>query len=334
MGKINPKEVLSVWLDVSSKKIDVCFWIESWDIYLQVKNNSEDLMKFTKQMKKLWIKTSIPMVIESTWDLHILAALILTDCWFTVKEINPIITKHYINHNVRGTKTDKTDSKALAKIWIVEWNQLQTFNRPKKFIELWKKISLISSLEKQIHSIKASINSYKKTSENLSMDVWETVKDLGTLVKKFGEQIDKLKKEIEDYEFDDPKSKEIIERLDSITWITKYTATVCFISFAHKKFVSKEAMFAFIWYDPKLKQSWDKNVWVRISKRWNSYVRKKLFQSAFCSIQHCKLFKKIYTSMIEKWKHHFKAVICIIKKMIHIMRSMIKYKTYFNQSVA
>ncbi len=85
MGKINPKEVLSVWLDVSSKKIDVCFWIESWDIYLQVKNNSEDL-------------------------------IVLTDCWFTVKEINPIITKHYINHNLIGTKTDKTDSKALAKI--------------------------------------------------------------------------------------------------------------------------------------------------------------------------------------------------------------------------
>ncbi len=58
--------------------------------------------------------------------------------------------------------------------------------RPKKFIELWKKISLFSSLETQIQSIKASINGYKKTSKNLSMNVWETVKDLEVLVNKFG----------------------------------------------------------------------------------------------------------------------------------------------------
>ncbi len=309
LGKINLKDALSIWLDVSMKKIDVCVWGKEEEVFLQVKNEEKDLIRFSEELRKGWLEDSIPIVIESTGDLHLLASLVLSKYGFTVKEINPILTKHYISHTIRWTKTDKTDAKTLAKIWMIEGNQLPTFNRTEEVIGVSKKVSLIASLETQIQWLKASIKGYKKTANNLGLEIWENIKDLEKIVKNLESKAKDLQEEIENHKFISPEAEEVIERLDSIIWITKYTATVCYISFAHKSFKSKESMFAFIGYDPKLKQSWDKNIGIRISKRWNPYVRKRLFQSAFCSIQHCKLFKNIYQSMIARWKHHFMAVI-------------------------
>jgi hypothetical protein len=37
--------------------------------------------------------------------------------------------------------------------------------------------------------------------------------------------------------------------------------------------------------------------------------------------------------MKEKWKHHWIAINVVIKKLIHIMRSLITHKTRFNPSL-
>ena len=81
-------------------------------------------------------------------------------------------------------------------------------------------------------------------------------------------------------------------------------------------------MYAFIWYDPKLKDSWNMQWKASISKRWNPYVRKKLFQAAFLSTMHSDFFKKIYDWSKEKWKHHYVCVITVVKKMVHIIFSL------------
>ncbi len=324
------RDILSVGLDVSSEKIDICLWIDNKNVFSQMKNNTTGIGEFVDQLANLKVSKKISFVIESTGDLHVLCALILTESWFTVKEINPILTKQYINHSIRGTKTDKTDAEILAKMWIVEWDNLQTFNRPKEFIELRKKLSLIASLETQLQSIKASVKNHQKSLKKIWITVSETFWDLQKIVENFELQIKKMQKEIEDYDFQDPNAKNAILIIDSIPGITKYTATVCFASFAHKNFVSKDAMFAFTWFDPKLKQSGQKNIWIRISKRWNNYTRKKLFQSAFCSLMHCELFASIYDWFKARGKHHFISVLWVVKKMIHLIRSMLKNNQNFD----
>jgi transposase len=115
----------------------------------------------------------------------------------------------------------------------------------------------------------------------------------------------------------------------SITGISKYIAKVIYSSFAHKDFISKNSMYAFIWYDPKLRDSWNMQGKARITKRWNPYTRKKLFQAAFMSTLHSKYFKSIYDRAKDKWKHHFTSVISVIKKMVHIIFSLLKNKTSF-----
>lgn len=250
-----------------------------------------------------------------------------------LKKLIRVITKNYVKSTIRWTKTDKTDAKALANIWIINKNNLFTFNKNKKFIEISKKISLISTLEKQIQSLKKVIKSFNEVNNTLELSKSNAVESIEITINELEENIKNLQKEVEKDEiwwYLNEDSKNNINIINSITWVSDYIAKVFFISFAHKNFESKESMYAFIWFDPKLKDSWSFSWKACISKRWNSYIRKKLFQSAFCATQHCKLFKDIYEKQKLKWKHHFTCVISVIKKMVYIMFSLLKNKTLFN----
>jgi hypothetical protein len=79
--------------------------------------------------------------------------------------------------------------------------------------------------------------------------------------------IKQLQQEIEEYSFQNQEDNENVARLRSITGVSQYMAVVFYVEFANKKFRSKEAMYAFVGCDPKLKQSGEKMVGVRMSKR-------------------------------------------------------------------
>ena len=139
--------------------------------------------------------------------------------------------------------------------------------------------------------------------------------------------------ELETYKFKDKKDNEEVKRIASITWISNYMAMVFFIKFGYKIFESKKAMFAYLWLDPKTRTSGSSvDMKKRLSKRWNKYVRKKLHQAAFCAVRHSKYFKSIYDRLKNNWKHHFTCLITVEKKIVHIIRSMKKYNTYFDDS--
>lgn len=324
------KGLLSVGLDVSKEKINVCFVWKSEEYYHQIENSQTWLEIFIDQLLKQKVSKKIPFVLESTWDYHVLCAILLRNSKFNVKEINPIITHQYIKHTIRGTKTDKTDSKVLWRIGILEWERLKTFNRSDEEIILKKKISLISSLEKQIQSFKRVLSSHEKQMKVMQVTEIDYLDWLKDSLKKIIKQKELLEKEIEAYEYWNEEANTTVKIIDSITWISPYIAKVCYIIFASNQFYSKKAMLSFIGLDPKLKQSWNKNEAIRLSKRWNSYARLKLYQAAFGAVKHCEYFKNLYQKYKDNWKHYYVALLWIAKKMIYIMRTLIKNRTMFD----
>jgi len=331
LQSVNPNSITAVGLDVSKEKISLCFMTSSQSVFYEIGNNSQELNEFCVEMKNLWVKRTVPYILESTWDYHLLWAITLKEAWLNTKEINPIITHNYIKHTIRGTKTDKTDSEVLARIWVIEWEKLKSFDRSEEIIKLKKKVKLIASFEKQIQKAKASLSGFKKTFKTLGFEVDPSIIELENTIKALEWSVKNIQNEIEKCELSSSDSKKF-ETINTITWISKYMAKVFLIEFWSIDFGSKGAMLAYVGLDPKLKQSWMKNKWVWLSKRGSSYVRKKIYQAAFCSIQHSAYFKWIYTRAMTKWKHHFIAVLAVAKKMIHIMRSLLKYDTVFDEN--
>lgn len=328
--------ILSVGLDVAKNKIDICLLGNNQQCeYFQIKNTRSDIQKCITFFEENNIPKNIPYIIESTWDYNTLACILFAKAKFSIKEINPLITKKYIKSSIRGTKTDKTDAKALAMVGIIEGENLPNFSKELSFLGVSKKISLIAKLETVLQSLQQALKSYKENGESLEMQVYfsQGIKDLEKNIFALKEQIKVLQKEIEDISDFPEKVQEKIEILQSIKGISRYIACVIFFTCAHKNFVSKKQMYAFIWFDPRLRESGVYSWRARISKRGNPYLRKKLYQAGFCSIKHCQAFREIYESAKERGKHHFTSVICVIKKMVHIMFSLLKNNTYFNENL-
>ncbi len=331
--KIDLKSIVSIGLDVSKNKIDICLHSNEKNFFLQIKNNETWISNLISWLKNNNFNQNIPLVIESTWDYSTLACMLLSKANFNVKEINPIITKNYTKSTIRWIKTDKIDANILANIWALNKNELFSYNKTKAFIAISKKISLVANLEKQIQSLKMTIKSFYEINQKIHLDISSNVKNINISISKLEDNIKNLQKEIQEESIWKVEDKKI-ELICSITGFSKYIATVSYVSFAHKDFVSKESMYAFVWYDPKLKESGTFNWKARITKRWNPYVRKKLFQAAFCATRHSKLFKGIYDRAREKWKHHFVCVINVVKKMIHILFALLKNNSVFNPNFA
>lgn len=330
MGK-EKTEIQSVGLDVCKWAIRICFRNNTETVDYEIENNSQGINEFCVECKEEKISKKVPFIVESTWDYHLLVAIELRRSGFNVKEINPIITKQYTRTSVRGTKTDKTDAKILWKIGWIEWEQLQDFHRTEENIELKKKISLIGNLETQLQSMKATFKRHQECLKKLWIKGDETLWD--TEIKCLERLVKRLQREVEKYDFKEEEANEKVKYINSIVWVSEYMAKVFYIQFGNIEFRTKDAMYAFIWCEPRLKQSGMKSIGTRMSKRGNWYVRKKLYQSAYCAKYHCKELGVLYNRMKEKWKHHFIALNVVMKKLVHIMRSLLKHKTLFDPAL-
>lgn len=328
--------IKSLWIDVSKDSLSLCFLSEDKKTDCTVANSKKWLEMLISKLQKLCdcnlFIAGTPIVIESTSYYHLLTCVKLSDAWFCVKEINPIITKQFTAGTIRWTKTDTTDAYILAQIWIVKQNFLKTFSRSKVTILSKKKMSLIACLEKQIQSMNSSLTTYKKTCAEIELNAWWTIDLIEDQIKLLIKSKKKLEKELYEDLCTKEESQDALSKISSIPWVSTTIASIVYCSMNNYEFVSKKSLYSFFWFDTKIKQSWKSFVWVRISKRWNPFTRKKLFQAAFCWIQHCEEFSKIYHKAKEKWKHHFEAVIIVIKKIVHIIYALLKNWTTYNQN--
>ena len=119
---------MSVGIDVGKTKLDVaCVRVDRTTVH-QVFSNTEDgitsLAKFLKQQRTA---ATVPCVLESTGDYHLLTALMLSKRGYDVKCINPLVTKKFMRASVRNAKSDRIDCARLAEIGLLE-PELPTFN--------------------------------------------------------------------------------------------------------------------------------------------------------------------------------------------------------------
>ena len=104
-------------IDVASQKLDLCWNGELGLSFKTIPYSEEDLDSFLAEHPDL---TSDHCLIgmESTGEYHLKAATYFLKKGFTVKIINPILTKQYTNATIRKTKTDKKDSELIYRLLL------------------------------------------------------------------------------------------------------------------------------------------------------------------------------------------------------------------------
>jgi len=308
--------VVSTGIDVSRDTLDVAF-LASNDTHTvhSFTNTVEGIEECIEVIKKQRTACTVPCVIESTGDFHLLSSLMITKAGFTVNCINPLITKQYQRSSIRNAKTDTIDAVRLAYIGVKEAH-LPTFSADIHTITAKKVVAYLGTLEKVRQQLKASTKRLQKTQEDI-LGIPVDLSGTHDALKAIDRQITLFREYICTHT---PHAKTVYELSLSMKGVSKEQIAVLLSVVGDKDFATRDQLVAFVGLDVMPRRSGTWHGKEKLSKRGNPYVRKVLYQIAWGLKQHNPHYQKYYHRLYhEEGKHYTTCLIAIARKFLRFL---------------
>jgi transposase len=299
----------SVGIDVSKAKIDVAIITEdSGAIVRQFPNQTqEDMEELAQWLAENGVGKDIPVVIESTGSYHWLPCIILSGHGFSVRLINPLITKRYEKSSVRGAKTDTVDAKRLAEIGAAE-KGLPVFFDSRESLSGKKYHSLYAKVQKVRQQLTRAYEDAVESARSIGVSL--ELESLEECLKQIQSTLRALKKIIEE------NVSETATELAKIKGISKFQASVLCNAVEGKKFGNKDQLIAFFGLDVRVRQSGTWRGREKLSKRGNSFYRMILFQLGWSLSRNNEQFRDYYNRLRGDGKHYYTCLIATARKFL------------------
>jgi len=324
--------LIGVGIDVSKDNLMFCKkYAHGERIIFNVPNKKMEIRNVVKEIKKEKYEGRI--VMESTGRYHLLSALELNRFNLDARVINPLLASKYFKSSIRKVKTDKKDAEVLADMAEKEEKLPHSFNNDKNTLKLKKKVSLVASLDKELQKMTASMNEFKRTSDDLGLKLSVVEKQIFKTIKTLKENKKKLEKEIELLMKKSEHKQEVIDRYASIPGVSYYIATLAALSFKEGEYdQNAKQWIAFAGMDISIRESGNWRGKGKMTKRGNGYLRKKLFQAAWGSTMHNNQFKAYYEHLRANNKSYVEALTIIARKLVIIMFALSKNECFYDSS--
>lgn len=315
--------VVSVGIDVSKDTLDsACLCSDQTVKRLSVKNTTAGINDLVRFLHEQGTAETVPCVIESTGDLHLLSACSLTHAGFMVKLINPLLTKRYQKASIRNAKSDRIDAARLATIGLME-PALPAFVAKENSIVCRKLISYLGKLETLRQQLAQSTKQLEQTVHSLGTATTVVLPDMATVIKALDEQIDMFKQMI--IQLAPPEAAVLAAATPGLS---ETQAAIILGALSDKHFFHKDSLVAFVGLDPMLRQSGSWQGRQKLSKRGNPYLRKILYQTAWSLKQHNPIFKAYYDRLYRKdGKHYTTTMIATARKFLKFLYAYYWEKT-------
>ena len=324
------KQVIGI--DVSKDKLAISIYNgskhTSFEIGNDIKAIDKELIK--KLDKGLDIKSEVLFVMEATGVYHLkIASHLATTLDFKVGVVNPLTINRYMQMNLSRCKSDKADSKLIAE-YGYQYSKDITLYVPKGEIETQIENILraiddfnnqLTVVKNQLHAISFVPNASKKV-----------IKSYMNLIEYIDNQIDSLKKELEDITKDN--FKDDIDLLKSIPGVGNTLASIVIGFFGgFKNFNKAKEAISYIGLNPSVYQS---GTSVKgkgsISKKGNPYIRKILYVCAWSAMTHNKQCKELYERLKAKGKNGKVAIIAVASKLLRQAFGVLKSGVVYNEN--
>lgn len=328
---LQPASVVSVGIDVAKAKLDVAMLRDNQDtVFLTVSNNSTGIGELTGFLRQQRTAETVPCIMESTGNLHLLSACSLTQGGFTVKVINPLITKRYQRASIRNAKNDKIDAERLATIGTIEKN-LPIFSANESAIVSRKLISYLGHLEHTRQQLYSSSKQLAETLQTLGISGKAMQNGAKATLKAVNKQISLLQKRI--MALAPPEAKKLS---DNVPGLSETQSAILIGALADKQFSHKDQLVAFVGLDIMVRKSGTFQGKEKLSKRGNSYLRKILYQTAWSLKQHNPIFQAYYNRLYrEQGKHYTASLIAVARKFLKFLFAYYwKHTIIFPQPIA
>lgn len=289
-------------MDVS--KDEIVFYHDTTKTHHNIPNSFKAIQKFLRRQG--FDPTDTMVGCESTGDYHNEPCMAALRLGYTVKIINPILTKQVIKTTIRNKKTDYNDAEIIAKLLqeghgeIVNESHFQ--DRKKTLLRTQKKLmTCVGSLKMMRASLRR---------KGQSMDVQDMIASIDRCIDSLKEEADDLtKKAVERKE----RQEELIESIPGFG--EKLAAIVSVEAGDIKRFPSASQFKAYAGIDPKITQSGTMLHTGHMTKRGNGNLRWALFLAANVNRIHDPELKEFYEKKRSEGKSYRHATNAVARKL-------------------
>jgi transposase len=268
-------------------------------------------------------------VMEATGVYHEQAALWLSDAGMRVSVVNPALVRDFAKGLAVRTKTDGTDSVALARYGALI--------RPKAWQAPPLEVRELKALIARLEALEADARRERNRREKALIAKAPTLvqASLDSHLEALRQEIARLRQAIDDHIGRHPGLKADRARLLSIPAVGEKTANRMLAVLHSRKFTSAEQVAAFLGVVPVEHQSGSSiHRRPQLAKNGDAKTRAVLYMAAVVAIRYNPHVKALYSRLCAKGKAKKAALGAAMRKLVHLCFGVIKHQTPYQPNWA
>lgn len=334
MDKGSMREMAQIGIDVSKKKLDVC-WLRDADT-LKVKTRTFENSATGFQQLLTWLErqTKEPLeaqqvLMEATGVYHENLAYALYRARVQVHVANPAQAHQFSLSLGRRSKTDRRDSVTLARFLASR--------RHERWEPEPEEVRYLKALLARLHALDTDIQREHNRLESVQIqEVSGPVRDsVEHIIETLNKERERLRGEIDDHIDGNPHLKKDRGLLESIPGIGEVLSRELLAMLHSRAFQSARASAAFVGLVPIYHQSGTSvDGRPHLSKTGSARLRAKLYMAATVASRHNPTVRAHYERLLARGKSKMSALGAAMRKLVHIAYGVLKHQTSYRPQAA
>lgn len=322
----------AIGVDVCKMDLDFVGLDGSISFCRRISNTAQAIGEIVKALVEQKFKGTI--LCEATSHYHLVLAVMFCEAGLDIRVINPLLSSKHAKSAIRKTKTDRVDAHVLATMVLTEPNLPPPLKLTRSHCLVRHTLGLIHSQEQHLQGMKRSLDSYQERLSQLNLGAGNAYKQTVEVFNQLKSCHEHLLSELESYLLEtQPERQEAIERVCAVPGITRRNAAL-FTFVLDPTVSSAKSWIAYAGLDVAIKESGTWRGHGKITKRGPSWLRKRLFQSAWGTTMTNPQGRLYYDALKAKGRKHKEALVIIAKKLLSIMHTLIVHQKTFDYSKA
>lgn len=309
-------------IDIASKKFDAA---ELCDGVYRCKAFENTPAGFTALSK--WLQAGnipdIHVCLEATGNYGTALATFLYKKNLKVSIVNPARIKGFAASELTRTKTDKADSRLIARFCKAM--------QPDQWKPVAAPVRKLQALVRRIDALNGMLRMECNRRENADIDTQDSVERMINHLKM---ELEAVRRQIKDHISNDPELKRQDDLLQSIPGIGSISSSLVLSFMASKEFRKAREVTAFLGLNPRHHQSGSSvRGKTRMSKMGDARLRCALYMPALVALKHNPDIRIFGQRLLTAGKPKMLVVGAVMRKLIHIIFGVLKSGTAFSSRV-
>lgn len=316
----------AIGIDVSKASLEVVGLASDQVWHVSLENCEASIESLARALQSGGYRHKV--VCEATGHYHLLLGMVFSRYALDLRIVNPLQSSKHRKSRVRKTKTDMLDGYTLATMCLTERDLPATAALEPRHVLIRLQQGQLHALEKQLQRMKRSLSTYTETYAQLGLEVGASATVLRQGVTDLEAARRQLQRELESLLVDRVHGNEELEKLRQLPGYSPLVSGLVGTVF-DRRARSGKSWVAYAGLDVSVRESGTWHGRGKLTKRGNSYLRKRLYCAAWGAVMNYAEVRAYYDRLKAAGRNHVEALCIIARKLLRIAYAiLVKGKEY------